>query len=285
MVAAILASVLGATSPAAAGPWTPEPGHGYAKLWLKYFYGYSFIDQSQTGHGIEYHEIFLSTYAEVGLTDHFALVLHAPVVRSFHLRDPRDGSMASFVGPGDPTLSLRWQFLDEGRFVAAAQLGVRAPFGRAEPVRTVYTTDEGNAAIGALQLGSGVWDVPAEISAGYGWDWIYVAGSVGYILRTSGFRHVLTWSAEAGVTIERQWGVRARAVGHHPLDVFFDEEAPRHASPSGIGNGTHYIGFALEADYQFIPNYFLGLTVEGGLGVLQLQAGGPVVTVYFASRF
>jgi len=281
-----VALALGATE-AKAGPWAPLPGHGYVKIWLKYFYGFSFNDGQMQSFGFGgYQEVSLSTYAEVGVLPNLGLVLHAPLLQTFHLEDPRDGSYQSHVGPGDPTFSLRWQFLAHERFVAALELGVRAPFARPGPVQDFYGTDEGNPRLGALEIGTGVWDVPLSVGAGYAWDTVYVAASVGYILRTGGYDHVLTWSAEGGATIVARLGVRGRVTAYHSLDVHFDDAAPGHLSPNGIGNGTSYIGFSIEADYQFQPNYWLGLSVEGGIpGTLARQSGGPVITLYFAHRF
>ncbi|MCB9597493.1 MAG: hypothetical protein H6719_32530 [Sandaracinaceae bacterium] len=281
-----LALVLGTTSVARAGPWAPEAGHGYVKLWLKYLPGFWFLDAEGERHDYGgYHELFLNTYAELGLGERVALVLHAPIVRSFHLEDPRDGSYQSHLSPGDPTLSLRWQFLAADRFVMAANAGVTAPFARPGPVQTFYGTDEGNPVLGALQIGTGIWDVPMSLSAGYAWDTVYVAASVGYIFRSDGYDHVLTWTAEGGATLVAEFGVRGRITGYHSLDVWFGDEAPGHLSPSGIGNGTNYIGFSVEADYQFSPSYFVGVTLEGGVFAITRQTGGPVISLYFARRF
>lgn len=281
-----LALVLGSASTAQAGPWAPEPGHGYAKIWLKYLYGFWFFDgaMDQNDYG-GYHEAHLSAYAELGIAPQLALSLHAPIVRTFHLEDPRDGSYTSHLSPGDPTLMLRWQFLSVDRFVMAVEGGVRAPFARAGPVQDFYGTADGNPRLGALQIGTGVWDFPFSVGAGYGWDQVYVAGSAGYVIRTDGYDHVLTWTVEGGWNIDAAFGVRGRVTGYHSLDVWFGDEAPGHLSPSGIGNGTNYIGFSVEADYQFTPNYWIGATIEGGVAAIARQTGGPVVTIYFATRF
>lgn len=271
---------------AAAGPWAPDQGHGYTKLWLKYLFGYGYFDGQGAFHEYGfYQELFLSAYAEVGVIDRVALILHAPVLQSFHLEDPRDGSWESHVGPGDPTLSVRWQFLQAERFAMGAELGVRAPFARPGRVQPVYSREEGNRRLGALEIGTGVWDFPLTIAAGYGADDFYLAGSVGWMMRTDGFDHVFLWSLEGGTTVEGRVGIRGRVVGYHSVPVYFDPGAPRHESPSGIGNGTSYIGFAIEVDWQVEPNWFVGFTGEGGLGYLVRQTGGPVLTLYVARRF
>jgi hypothetical protein len=274
-----------APSTAAAGPWAPDAGHGYVKLWAKYFFGFGYAHSDGSFYDLLYQEASLSAYAEVGLFDRFALVLHAPIVQSFHLEDSRDGGWTSYVSPGDPTLSLRWQFLQQGRFAMGAEAGVRLPFARPGPVQATYARSEGHPRIGALEIGTGVWDFPLTISGGYGWDELYLAGSIGYVMRTSGFDHVVVWSVEGGTTIERVWGARGRVVGWHSIPVWFGQAAPRHESPSGIGNGTSYLGFQIELDYQFQENWVVGISIEGGLGYLVRQAGGPVLTVYVATRF
>ncbi len=282
----VFALLVGPVSAAHAGPWVPEPGHGYVKVWFKYLYGFSFRDGAGEGYDYGgYHELFVSTYAELGIAPQLGLVLHAPLLQTFYIEDPRDGSYTAYLNPGDPTLSLRWQFLTIDRFVMGAEAGVQAPFARPGPVQTLYGTDEGNPEIGALQLGTGIWDVPLSVSAGYGWDTVYVAASVGYRLRTGGYDHVLVWSAEGGATVGPHFGVRGRLLGYHSIGVWFGDRAPGHLSPSGIGNGTTYVAFAVEADYQIETNYWLGATFEGGLGGLTRQTGGPVVTLYFAHRF
>lgn len=287
-VVALLAAalVLGGASRASAGPWAPDQGSGYVKLWLKYLYGFWFNDPDGNvlNYGA-YHEVHLSTYAEVGLVDRVGLVLHAPVVRTFHLEDPRDGNYTSHVSPGDPTVSLRWQLLSLGRLAGSIEGGVRMPFARPGPVQPLVSTDEGNPEIGALQIGTGVWDFPLVAAVGYGFDGFYLAGSGGYVMRTSGYDHQIVWSAEGGWNIDSQWAARARVTGVHSIDVWFDDEAPGHLSPSGIGNGTGYIGVAAEVDFQFQPQWYVGMTVEGGLGFLSRQTGGPVITLYLANRF
>lgn len=286
IAAALALVVLVPASEAAAGPWAPEPGHGYAKLWLRYLYGFDYRAGDGTTYGYgAYHEASLSVYAELGLVETLGFVLHSDILRTFHLEDPRDGHYESHVTVGDPLVALRWQFLSLDRFVMAVEAGVRAPFARPGPVQIVYGTDEGNPAVGALRVGTGVWDVPVSVGAGYGWDAFYLAGSAGYVLRTDGFEHVVTWTLEGGASLRDEGlGVRGRVVGYHSIGVAFDPAAARTESPSGINNGTSYVGFAVEGDYQFAPSWFVGASIEGGFGIAR-QTQGPVVTVYAATRF
>src|SRR5690606_25305860 len=64
IAAALALVVLAPASEAAAGPWAPEPGHGYAKLWLRYLYGFDYRAGDGTTYGYgAYHEASLSVYA------------------------------------------------------------------------------------------------------------------------------------------------------------------------------------------------------------------------------
>jgi hypothetical protein len=40
--AVALVAVLAWPVGASAGPWTPEPGHGYGKVWVKWLYGFGY---------------------------------------------------------------------------------------------------------------------------------------------------------------------------------------------------------------------------------------------------
>jgi hypothetical protein len=284
-LAALVACAALAPSRAAASPWTPAPGHGYAKLWMKWLPGFGYHDgRGETTEYGAYHEVFLSAFGDVGLAPGLALSLHAPLVQTFVLGDPRPGGEGTraFVGPGDPTLSLRWRFLARGRFVAAVDAGLRVPLATARPQATVYAATDGQPAIGTLQIGSGVFAVPLGLSAGYGWDRLYLAASAQYVARTGGWDDVLAWSAELGGQLSRTLSGRVRVVGWHDL---VRGDAPRTESPSGINNGTRYVGFGLEGEYALTPTWWLGASVEGGLGAIRRQTGGPVLSLFVATRY
>jgi hypothetical protein len=38
-IVVVVMALLSVPSQAEAGPWVPEVGHGYAKLWMKWLYG------------------------------------------------------------------------------------------------------------------------------------------------------------------------------------------------------------------------------------------------------
>jgi len=287
--ACVLATVmsillLGVPGHALAGPWTPEPGHGYAKLWAKWLPGSGY----HTGSGETvpygaYHEFAVATYGEVGVAEGLALFWHTDVLRLFSLTDPRTDEAQSHVAPGDPAVGLRYRFLSTGRFVMAGEASVRAPLASGDPVQEVASTDAGMPVVGELRVGSGVWDFSGALSAGYGWNHFYLAGGGGYVARTGGFDHAITWSLEGGTSLsDVPLAFRLRLSGLHPIDT---GNAPRDESPSGIGNGTQYAGFAVEADWEFIPNAWLGLTFEGGLFGIRRQTGGPVLVLYGAMKF
>jgi hypothetical protein len=282
--ALVLALALLSPTVAHAGPWTQPAGEAYLKVWLKYLYGFGFQLEGQTFDYGPYHELFLNAYGEVGLVDGLTLTAHVPLLQMHLLRDPVTGSLGDHFTFGDSALGLRARVLRVDRFVASAEVGVRLPFGRTGPQQRVLENADGFPEIGALQIGAGAFDVSAGAGVGYGWDHGYVAGGAAYVLRTEGFDHVLTWTAEGGGTVDEVWGLRVRLTGYHSLGVTIGPAAPGHRSPSGIGNGTNYMGFALEADRRVGDDLWVGLTLEGGLGALNRQTGGPVVSVYLAHR-
>ena len=106
---------------ALAGPWTPDAGHGYAKVWTKWHLGLEYQDGAEVKHHYGgYHEVFLNAYAEIGLTDRLAFWLHAPLLRIFTLKNVRSGEFETFAFAGDPTFGLRWRFYQSGALVVAA---------------------------------------------------------------------------------------------------------------------------------------------------------------------
>jgi hypothetical protein len=295
LACAVVASVLMAPSPVRAGPWTPEPGHGYLKLWIKALYGFGYVDGAGRMHEYgDYGELFLSGYGEVGIADGLAFVLHAPLYQGFLLEDPRTGAFGDHHTIGDPMMGLRIRLVQADRFVASLELGVRQPLAPSGERQVVYGTAAGNPAIGALRIGSGAFDVPLSFSAGYAWDDFYLAGAVGAVLRiaTPGVRELdqaLTWSLEGGGTFSGGMSLRVRVRGEHALPT--GDPLGRHESPSGVGSGTSIGGFAVEADWPVArdaagPSAWVGVTVEGGIpGLLLRQTGGPVLSGYVANRF
>jgi len=281
LVTAAVLSV--APARALAGPWTPEPGHGYAKVWLKWLYGIGYhAGDGQTYDYGAYNELFLSGYGEVGVAPSFGLWLHAPVLQTFTLEDPRTGESETHVYPGDSTFGARWRFAKIDRFVGALEASIKPPLAPARPVQVVYGTDAGNPEIGRLRVGSGVWDVGATLLLGYAWDRVYTSASIGYLLRTDGYDDVLTWTAEIGAQLGTRWSGRLRIGGVHPI---VREDLARSESPSGIGNGTRYTSIALEGEYMLVDRWYLGLTLEGGLFAVARQTGGLPVSIFVAMRF
>jgi hypothetical protein len=278
----VLVSSFVVPSVASAGPWSPAPGHGYAKLWLKWLPGFGY--HAGNGDTIDYgayHEVFLNGYAELGVVDKLAATLHFPFAQAFSLEDPRDGSTERHVTVGDPALGARYQALSLGRFALALETFARAPIAPAGVQQIVYARDDGRP-IGGLRIGAGVWDVYAGLALGYGWDRVYVAATLGYIVRTGGYHDVSTFTAEVGGRLSKRFQGRLRITGYQSLD---EGSAPRHESPSGIGNGTSYVGFALEGEYEIRPRWFLGLGLQGGAGLIYRQTGGPVIDYYVATVY
>ena len=274
-------------SSANASPWSPAPGHGYAKLWLKWLYGFGYhgADGDTTNYGA-YNEVFLNGYGEVGVLPRLAVTLHFPFAELFTLEDTRNGDTRRHFTVGDPALGLRYQVLSLGRFAASLEAFQRAPLAPAGVKQGVYSKDDDATGdkerIGGLRIGSGVWDTYGGLSLGYGWNRIYLAGSGGYTVRTGGYHDVANWTAEVGGSYSQNWQGRMRVTGFHSLD---DGTAPRANSPSGVGNGTNYLGFAIETEYQFKPRWYAGFALQGGGGLIRRQSGGPVTDLYVATTW
>ena len=114
-VCLVLVACLLFPPPAHAGPWAPEPGRGYVKLWAKWLFGLGHHDgrghvESYGG----YHEAFLATYGEVGVFPEVAVFWHTDLLRIFVLDDPESGR-ETHATTGDPAVGLRWQWL-QGNF-------------------------------------------------------------------------------------------------------------------------------------------------------------------------
>ena len=216
-----------------AGPWTPEPGGGYAKLWVRWHWG--FLDYAD-GQGDlidigDYQEVFFSTYGDVGLTDGLALFWHSDILRLMVLEDPRDGQTSRHAAPGDPLVGLRWRWLQVDRLVFSLEGAIRAPLARSRVVQAVYAQAAPHERIGGLRVGAGVWEVNTKVWVGYGFDIWHLAGAVGYQWRASGFDDRVSWIAEAGVNFSPAWIGRLRVGGAHSLD---ENGAPPSESPSGM---------------------------------------------------
>jgi len=281
VLAALLVSMT--TSEAHAGAWTPEPGHGYAKLWAKYLLGFGYVDGDGDATTYQrYHELFLATYGDIGLTDGLALFWHTDLIRSFYLRDPLADRTRGHVGLGDPMLGLRWRFLRLDRFVMAVEGSARAPLARRRFVQDVYDRSDPPEDIGDLQIGAGVWNVTGNLAWGYAFDRWYLAGSGGYQFRSDGFDDRVLFSVEAGLTLAEGWSGRLRA---HGAISIVRGRAPYNESPSGIGNGVSYTGFAVELDRKLVEKWFLGMTIEGGTGLLRRQTGGPVLSLAISTQY
>jgi hypothetical protein len=162
------------------------------------------------------------------------------------------------------------------------ETSLKLPVARSGTEQDILGPDPGSKKIGALQVGAGVVDVTFGVSAGLSLPArAYLAVSLAYILRTGGYDHDLYWTAGGGLPFAKRFTTRLRLTGRHPLPVG-DEDVPYHTSPSGIGNGTSYVGFAAELDYTFPCGWITGLSLEGGLFAVKRQSRGPVISLYVA---
>ncbi len=281
LAAALISATL--SSRAHAGAWVPAPGHGYAKLWMKYFWGWGLMDGARNVRRYDsYHELFVATYGDVGLAPRLAFFWHSDLVRTFHLGDARDGSVRRHAAPGDPQLGLRVGLLQRDRAALAFEAGVRAPFARGGARQTVYAAREPHEAIGELRVGNGVFELEGRLAFGYGFDAVYVAFAAGYQWRAEDFDDRVLWSAELGWSFSDDWASRVRASGAHSLRL---ESAPRANSPSGMGNGSSWAGLAWELERRLIGRWYASLVIEGGLFGLRRLSGGPVASLGVATHF
>lgn len=287
-LALVLLLLLGAslampTSQASAGAWVPAPGHGYAKLWAKYLWGWGFVDGAGDMRGYEsYHELFFATYGDVGVAPRLAVFWHSDLLRTYHLGDARDGSVERHVAPGDPQVGLRLSLLQRDRLALAVEGAVRAPFARGGAQQTVYASKDPHEPIGELRVGSGVWEVEGRVAFGYAFDHVYLAVATGYQWRGEGFDDRLLWSAEVGWSFTDAWASRVRASGAHS---FRFESEPRASSPSGAGNGSSWAGLAWELERKIVDRWYASFVLEGGLFGLRRLSGGPVLSLGVATQF
>ncbi|MEN0061228.1 MAG: hypothetical protein AAGA48_03705 [Myxococcota bacterium] len=275
---ALLLGIAAGPGTAWAGAWVPERGHGYVKTWTKWHWG--FLDYVDGNGDIlpfgAYHEVFQSTYGEVGIGAGLAVTWHTDLVRFFVLGNPRDGSRQRHLAPGDPRLGLRVRLLRTGRFVMAADAGLRAPLAPDMPVQDVFAREPPMPQIGELRVGAGIFEADAGVRAGFGWKKGYLASSLGWELRGGRFDDRLLWSVEGGTQFGRRVGTRLRASGVHSVR---SEGLPAAEGPSGIGNGTSWTGLAVEADVALgrldgPVRWALGLTEETGITLVRRRSGG-----------
>ncbi len=290
---AALGFALALSASSASAQWTPQPGHGYVKIWAKWLLGFGYVDGDGDYNGYQnYHELFLATYGDVGIVDGLALFWHTDIVRGFTLRDPVADELRGHVTGGDPALGLRWRFLLRDRLAMALVGSVRAPLiqrtGERQVVYERHPGDDGvYDRVGGLRIGAGTWDLTAGLKVGYAFDTWFLGGSLAYQARLKGFDDRIVWSAEVGLTLNEKWGCTIRANGAHSMEPIRPDpdDPPRSESPSGIGNGVSWMGFAVELDYELIDRWYLGLTIEGGLGFLRRQTGGPVTSLSLSTSY
>lgn len=273
-------------STASAGPWTPEQGHGYAKIWAKYLLGFGYVDgEGDINNYANYHELFLSTYGDVGLVNGLAMFWHMDLVRGFFVDDPRSGDLQSEVAPGDPSLGFRWRFFQGDRVAMSLTVATRAPLASGGDRGPIFERGAGDDGVfdevARVRVGTGVWAVPLRYDIGYAFDTWYISASLGYTYLSGDYDDRVGFSAEIGAPLGDKFTGRIRLSGVFSLP----QGGVRSESPSGMANGTTYTGVALELDYEFRENFFLGMTLEGGAGLLRRQTGGPVLSLAVSTLY
>jgi hypothetical protein len=268
---------------AAAGPWTPDPGGGYAKFGATWLPGIGFFGGPEGGELAApvlygpYHELAAHTWIELGLAPRLAGVLAWSPLRAFLLDDSIDG-FSAHASVGEPGFGLRGQLVQAGPFALSLEGLVRAPTSSNAEVARVHAATGERELAGGLRIATGVWEGSGGVSAGVGLPALYATASVGATGRGGGWDSVLTWTAEVGTDLGKGKLThgRVRIAGFHPLG---DGSAPYHRSPSGIGNGTGYVAFTLELEREIGRGWALGGSLAGGLGPVTRQTGGPVLGI------
>jgi predicted RNA-binding protein YlqC (UPF0109 family) len=287
--AGIVAVIMALAGTGQAGPWVPDRGHGYAKVAIRSLPGFLYAPGPTEDEPFpepqpygSYFEGSLSSYAELGLGHGTALLVNWDAVRVFVLEDPRDGQSQVHVVPGDVASGIRVVIGRRGRVVSAIETWFRFPVAPGEPVQTVYGTAEGTPWLGALQVGTGVWEGEAHLSLGAGFERFYLAASAGIAGRGGGFDSLFLWTAELGSPLGRGVNGRVKLNGRHPLG---DGTAPYGQSPSGLGNGSRVMSFAVELDLPLQKSWVLALGFAGALGPVARQTYGPVFNLGLATTF
>jgi len=227
-----------------------------------------------------YNEVFLGGfYGELGLLPRLAVTVHSDGLRLFVLDNPSEVARAH-VSVGEPAIGLKLHVVQAGRFALGFSSSIRFPTMGNVPVQDVLAIDD-EAVVGALRIGKGVLEGGGNLELGLGLGRVYFAAAIGVAGRTGGWDSVLSWSAEGGWSAGKlqKTRLRLRLAGVHPLG---DGAEPYHASPSGIGNGTRYVGFTLEVERVATDLLTVGISLAGGLGPVVRQIGGPVITGYAA---
>lgn len=279
----VLIAVSTVSSVAHAGAWVPAPGRGYGKIAVRLLPGIGYFPGPDAAErGVEgpqfygpYMEGGLQAYIELAVAPRLAVFAHVDPVRVFVLDDVL-APVRSWVNVGEPVGGVRIAFA-EHPIALALEAALRVPTAGDGRVATIHRSSDG-APIGALQVGTGSVDGIFSLQGGKGFRRGYAQGGVGVELRSHGYAPVLLWNAEVGRRVgrsERNW-LRVKIQGHHPLP---GGTAPHHESPSGLGNGTRYVGFTLEYAVRLRERWWFELGLAGGLGPVARQGGGPVFTV------
>lgn len=285
---AVLVSLL-LSSTALAGAWVPEPGSGYAKVWLHWLPGLAYHagdDAPRPGVHLvgAYQELGLGTWTELGVAPGFAITAHWMPVRGFFVEDARNGDVSSHAAVGEPEVGARLGLLRRGRFSSSVELALRAPVGDGRVVADVYSTEEGNPLVGGLRTSAGVWDGRIALSAGVGLPRVSVEGSVALVLRSDGFHPLVTWFLQGSTSLGKKgvWTGRLRLAAQHALPL---GDAPWAESPSGIGNGAQFFGLTVELERRLSERWAVGASLAASMGIAARQAHGPAITLFVAHRF
>ena len=194
----LAAVVVGFSSKAEAGPWSPANGNAYHQTSLNFV---TLDDRT---------EYAFTYYVEYGLGSGFAFVGSVPIRFAEALRDRPSGLPGEDFFAFTPNVGLRLQFLD-GPIVAALQTDL------------------------AIPISEGTFDLTNQLLAGgsaAGGRVFYQVGG-GFRLRTDDAGHEALWTADIGVWLGRS--ILAIAEGRGRYQVEADPRARRAEFENRVG--------------------------------------------------
>ena len=274
--------VSGVSVEASAQAWIRDPGSVYAKL------GYRVI-RAERLYGVDgetvpierYRQHTVEFHGEAGVVDRWLmLTAGGELLRRNVLVD-----QGAVTGLGDLRVGA-WTGLVEAPFRLALGVRVGLPTGDPDP----DASDGADVIADALPTGDGEVDVGLHLAVGHGFGWRrvqqYVAGDVGYVLRTTprdapgalqpaDFRDQLAWRAEIGLRvdrpfIERFWFV-LRLSG---LVVVQDRGADANGPPrfAGLGDGVDYTAVGLETSVRLGAGLSVSFGANGAFAAKNVPA-------------
>jgi len=268
------------TAFALAGAWTQEPGGGYAKLGVRWQAALGPFDDyhdalGEVHHMGDYQELSAVGYGEVGVAEGLTLLGGWAPVAGYGWS--AGVNRYAHVGTSDPMVGARVGLIRRS-FVLSLQPTLTAPLADGQ-LRRPFVDAQTGRPLGELRVGAGVWDVGLRAQLGYSWRSAWLGGELGGSWRSGGYRDTASAQLELGGHLSERWLGLVRLLYLAPVG---GTTAPLDNSPSGIGNGARYPGFAGEVSRSVSDLLSVGFIEEGSFFYAR-QGGGPVSRLYMAA--